>query len=163
MRRNLRVIASIRQRGLRRSSTSPTIHHDVAIVGGGPTGMVLGHLLHQYGVDHIVIERRATPTSHPQAHFINARTMEILQSHMPDVFQEIVKDMPPLVNWRCFNRDSCFCGVFFIHFWLHRDFAYVHQVLGKQLARVDHFESKSHPLLVCTSCHWCFLLCRAGP
>jgi 2-polyprenyl-6-methoxyphenol hydroxylase-like FAD-dependent oxidoreductase len=74
--------------------------YDVVVVGGGPTGMVLGHLLQQYGVQHLVVEKRASPTTHPQAHFINARTMEILQTHMPDVFQALMRDKPPLRNWR---------------------------------------------------------------
>lgn len=87
-------------RGRSLASRASGGQYDVVVVGGGPTGMVLGHLLQQCGVQHLVVERRASPTTHPQAHFINARTMEILQAHMPDVFQALIRDKPPLRSWR---------------------------------------------------------------
>jgi NADPH-dependent 2,4-dienoyl-CoA reductase/sulfur reductase-like enzyme len=50
---------------------------EVLIVGGGPVGLSLSILLSQLGVSSLLVEKRAQPTMHPQAHFINNRTMEV--------------------------------------------------------------------------------------
>lgn len=101
------------------------IHHKinvpVCIVGGGPVGLFLSSLLSQLNVKHCLIEKRRTPTNHPQAHFINVRTMELLQGHLPRVFDSIVKQMPPSQSWR--------------------DFVYCYSVTGRSFARVDHFSN----------------------
>ncbi len=76
-------------------------HYPVAIVGGGPTGMLLSALLTQYGVKHALVERRKDPVAHPQAHFINMRSMEILQGQLPEVFQSVVNAAMDSDNWRC--------------------------------------------------------------
>jgi len=52
----------------------------VAIIGGGPVGLTLGLLLSKLGVRTTVLERLPTPSSHPQAHFINVRSMEVFRS-----------------------------------------------------------------------------------
>ena len=93
----------------------------VVIAGGGPVGLFLSALLSQYGVEHCLVERRLSPTSHPQAHFINARSMELFQGHLPRVFAAIQNEMPPSQNWR--------------------DFVYCYSVTGRAFARVDHFSS----------------------
>ncbi len=36
----------------------PTQHTQVAIIGAGPAGLILGHLLHQQGIDSVIIENR---------------------------------------------------------------------------------------------------------
>jgi hypothetical protein len=51
----------------------------VLIVGGGPVGLTLSILLSRLGVDSLLVERHASPTTHPQAHFINNRTMEVFR------------------------------------------------------------------------------------
>ena len=53
--------------------------HDTTclIVGAGPVGMTLAHLLHALDVPCIVVERRAGPATHPSAHVVNARSLEI--------------------------------------------------------------------------------------
>jgi hypothetical protein len=76
----------------------------VVIVGAGPVGTVLAHLLADYGVSSVCFEKRRAPTTHPQAHFVNARTMEVLQAHMPDVFLEVLRRSPPHEHWRCLQR-----------------------------------------------------------
>ena len=101
-------------------------HHNhvtkVAILGGGPVGLLLSTLLTSYKVPHTVIERRASPTKHPQAHFMNARTMEILLAHLPATFRHVRQSIPAPHNWR--------------------DFCYCYSVLGHEYARVDHFSAR---------------------
>jgi len=72
----------------------------VAIVGGGPVGLLLSKLLSTYGVHHFVIERRKGNRIHPQAHYLNVRTMEILRSTCWKEFEQTLKDSPPSVTWR---------------------------------------------------------------
>jgi len=52
----------------------------VAIVGGGPVGLTLALLLSKLGVRSTVLERLPAPSVHPQAHFINVRSMEVFRS-----------------------------------------------------------------------------------
>jgi 2-polyprenyl-6-methoxyphenol hydroxylase-like FAD-dependent oxidoreductase len=96
-----------------------SIHYPVCITGGGPVGLLMSILLTDMGVNHCLIEKKTAATAHPQAHFINNRTMEIFQSHCNKVFQAIIRSSPPSDNWR--------------------DFVYGYSVLGRQFARVDHF------------------------
>lgn len=52
----------------------------VLIVGGGPCGMLTSLLLSKYNVPSILIEKgKHQPMSHPRAHVLNARSMEILR------------------------------------------------------------------------------------
>lgn len=75
-------------------------HFPVGIVGGGPVGLLMSALLSSKGIQHCLLERRLEPTTHPQAHFMSARTMEILKAHVPRVFNDIVSQVSPSVNWR---------------------------------------------------------------
>ena len=40
---------------------------------------------------------------HPQAHFINVRSMEILKSEVPNVYNGVLSEMPNVNEWECFN------------------------------------------------------------
>jgi 2,4-dichlorophenol 6-monooxygenase len=53
---------------------------DVLIVGAGPSGMVSALCLAQAGIRSIVVERASGLATHPKAHEVNARSIEILQS-----------------------------------------------------------------------------------
>ena len=56
----------------------------VLVVGGGPVGLATACMLEKlYDVPTRVIERQRRPTGHPQAHFLNLRTMEVLYATMP--------------------------------------------------------------------------------
>ena len=92
----------------------------VVIVGGGPTGLFLSTLLSQYNIPSTLIESRTIQEihKHPQAHYLNLRTMEILKHCMPSAYQKVVEDMPPIQDWETFTFSHC--------------------VMGQQIARVVH-------------------------
>jgi 2-polyprenyl-6-methoxyphenol hydroxylase-like FAD-dependent oxidoreductase len=54
---------------------------DVCIVGGGPAGTLLGHLLAKNGVSTIIIERSAGVNRQFRGEHINAETEAILKEH----------------------------------------------------------------------------------
>ncbi len=73
----------------------------VIVVGAGPVGLVASLLLSKYHVAHVLVEQLAEPDGHPQAHFINCRSMEILREL--DALDQIVRDQSaPLDEWRRF-------------------------------------------------------------
>ncbi|GAF43589.1 FAD-dependent monooxygenase [Rhodococcus wratislaviensis] len=57
--------------------------HDtqVLVVGAGGCGLTLSIMLADLGVDHLIIERHATTSHLPKAHYLNSRTMEIFRQH----------------------------------------------------------------------------------
>ncbi len=50
---------------------------DVVIVGAGPVGATAALLLADYGVQCLVVEARHSPQSHPAAHVLSTRSLEI--------------------------------------------------------------------------------------
>ena len=95
----------------------------VVIVGGGPVGLTMSILLSRLGVDSQLVERRAAPTTHPQAHFVNNRTREIFRP-MLGLDREVARAQPPLEDWRHFIYATRMLG-------------------GVELGRVDHFDEKA--------------------
>jgi 2-polyprenyl-6-methoxyphenol hydroxylase-like FAD-dependent oxidoreductase len=51
----------------------------VIVVGAGPVGLVASLFFSKYHVPHLLVEQLVEPDNHPQAHFINCRSMEILR------------------------------------------------------------------------------------
>lgn len=49
--------------------------NQVVVVGAGPVGLVASLLLSNYHVPHVLVEQLAEPDTHPQAHFINCRSI----------------------------------------------------------------------------------------
>jgi 2-polyprenyl-6-methoxyphenol hydroxylase-like FAD-dependent oxidoreductase len=108
----------------------------VLIVGGGPSGLFLAHLLRSYDVPFCLIEAQ-TPEQrfkHPQAHFLNTRTMEILKHGLSycninnndndnnnspyskaentnDVYQKLRAAMPPVEEWKSFRFGPDMIGI----------------------------------------------------
>jgi len=98
-----------------------TLNTPLVIIGGGPTGLTLSILLSRYNVPHTLLESRLPEEifRHPQAHYLNIRTMEILKHYIsPTVYEEVLDAMPNESEW---------CG-----------FTFGHAVLGRRIARVEH-------------------------
>ncbi len=53
----------------------------VLIIGGGGCGLSASIFLSDLGVDHLLVERHATTSHLPKAHYLNQRTMEIFRRH----------------------------------------------------------------------------------
>jgi 2-polyprenyl-6-methoxyphenol hydroxylase-like FAD-dependent oxidoreductase len=78
----------------------------VLIVGGGPTGLFLANLLQSYQIPFTLLEAQSTQQrfKHPQAHFLNTRTMEVLRHTLPPkIYSNIRKAMPPVDEWKSFR------------------------------------------------------------
>ncbi|KAL8150988.1 hypothetical protein V2J09_020796, partial [Rumex salicifolius] len=73
----------------------------VLIVGAGPVGLVLSMLLTKLGVKCAILEKGKAFSRHPQAHFINNRTMEVFRK-LDGLAQEIERSQPPVDLWRKF-------------------------------------------------------------
>jgi 2-polyprenyl-6-methoxyphenol hydroxylase-like FAD-dependent oxidoreductase len=82
-----------------------SVRSPVLIVGGGPTGLFLSLLLARYNVPCIVFEKLSVEErfQHPQAHFLNTRTMEILRHSLPRVYQKVQQAMAPVTEWHTFR------------------------------------------------------------
>lgn len=87
-----------RQWSSTKAQQQPT--HPVAIVGAGPAGLVMSCLLSQFGVPSILLEKAAALPSHPQAHFINLRSMEIMRHAFGGLDGAVLERCPPRDEWR---------------------------------------------------------------
>ena len=65
--------------------------------------MMLSRLLDSYGTPCTVLEASTSLITHPQAHFLNTRTMEILRHSLPNVFTRVRQEMPPVNQWNTFR------------------------------------------------------------
>ncbi|XP_073387845.1 uncharacterized protein [Physcomitrium patens] len=81
----------------------------VLIVGAGPVGLTLSILLSQYGVPSLLVDKRKRLPEHPQAHFLNNRTMEIFRK-MEGLTAEIETKQPPVDQWRRFVYCTTLAG-----------------------------------------------------
>ena len=55
-------------------------HYPVAIVGAGPTGLTLANLLGVYGIDGLIIERKAATVHEPRAVSIDDESLRTMQA-----------------------------------------------------------------------------------
>ncbi|KAL9182180.1 hypothetical protein ACHAXT_012832 [Thalassiosira profunda] len=87
--------------------------HDAIIVGGGPTGLLLSALLSSYDVkSHLLFDKRPVDEllRHPQAHFVNVRSMEILKGEVPQVYRGVLEAMPDVEEWEAFHFGGSVMG-----------------------------------------------------
>ncbi|CAA7023593.1 unnamed protein product [Microthlaspi erraticum] len=99
----------------------------VLIVGAGPVGLVLSILLTKLGVKCAVVDKSTSFSKHPQAHFINNRSMEIFRN-LNGLAEEIERSQPPLDLWR--------------------KFIYCTSLSGSTLGTVDHMQPQDFEKLV---------------
>ncbi|CAO2829426.1 unnamed protein product [Amaranthus hypochondriacus] len=99
----------------------------VLIVGAGPVGLVLSILLTKLGVRCAILEKSKAFSSHPQAHFINNRTMEVFRK-LDGLAEEIQKFQPPVDLWR--------------------KFIYCTSLSGSVLGSVDHMQPQDFEQIV---------------
>jgi 2-polyprenyl-6-methoxyphenol hydroxylase-like FAD-dependent oxidoreductase len=72
----------------------------VVISGAGPTGLTLSALLSRAGVPNVLLEQAAALPTHPQAHFINLRSMEIFRHSLSGLDRSVLAACPPQCQWR---------------------------------------------------------------
>ena len=65
----------------------------VIIVGGGGCGLSMSAFLSDYGVKHVLFDRKAVASALPKAHYLNQRTMETFRLH--EMHREIRKKSCP--------------------------------------------------------------------
>lgn len=61
----------------------PSLRTQVAIVGAGPAGLMLGHLLHRQGIDSVIVENRA------RQHVIDRVRAGVLEQGTVDLMSEV--------------------------------------------------------------------------
>ena len=76
-------------------------HDQILIIGAGPVGLCSSLLLSKYGLNHTLIEQKSSPVKHPQAHFVQCRSMEILRS-LNGLDSTIEKLSDPKESWQQF-------------------------------------------------------------
>ncbi|KAM7464722.1 hypothetical protein LguiA_032843 [Lonicera macranthoides] len=99
----------------------------VLIVGAGPVGLSLSLLLTKLGVKCAVLEKSTTFSKHPQAHFINNRSMEVFRK-FNGLAEDIQKSQPPVELWR--------------------KFIYCTSLTGSVIGSVDHMQPQDFDRIV---------------
>lgn len=74
---------------------------NIVVIGAGPVGLVASLLLSKYQIGHMLVEQLSEPDNHPQAHFINCRSMEILRE-LDGLDQVVRSESAPTDEWRRF-------------------------------------------------------------
>src|SRR3954470_7742768 len=54
-----RNLSKYSRSGLSMAASSTSLRTQVGIVGGGPAGLMLGHLLQRHGIESVILERRS--------------------------------------------------------------------------------------------------------
>ncbi len=98
----------------------------VLIVGAGPAGATAALLLAEHGIDTLVVERRPAPSTHPAAHVLSTRTLEIFREL--GLEHEVRRLSSPLYELR--------------------DILYATSLTGPELGRITIYDPES------TEAHW---------
>ena len=69
------------------------LNYDVIVVGTGPTGLVLAHLLGNYGLHTLVIDKNSGPVDEARAVTIDDESLRTLQATgmLPEVLPNVVQ------------------------------------------------------------------------
>ncbi|OIT33571.1 hypothetical protein A4A49_36383 [Nicotiana attenuata] len=110
-----------------KSVTSDDSVLPVLIIGAGPVGLVLSILLTKLGVKCAILEKNKVFSKHPQAHFINNRSMEVFRK-LDGLGDEILRSQPPVEFWR--------------------KFIYCTSLTGPILGAVDHIQPQDFDRIV---------------
>ncbi len=70
---------------------------DVLVIGAGPTGMIAALCLARYGIKSVLIERREGIQTHPKAHELSARSIEILHG-LGFTYEELMAEASPAAD-----------------------------------------------------------------
>jgi 2-polyprenyl-6-methoxyphenol hydroxylase-like FAD-dependent oxidoreductase len=81
---------------------------DVVVVGAGPVGATAALLLSGHGLECIVVEARGEPRSHPAAHVLSTRSMEIWRG--VDLEHDIRRLSAPSHDLRCIAYCTSLAG-----------------------------------------------------
>lgn len=73
---------------------SGALDFQVIIVGGGGCGLSMSSFLSDFGIEHVLFDRKTDASALPKAHYLNQRTMETLRVHNLDA--EIKKQSCPM-------------------------------------------------------------------
>ena len=73
----------------------------LVVVGAGPVGLVSSLLLSRFHIFHFLVEQEKGPDDHPQAHFINHRSMEVLRE-LDHLDREVLACSAKKEEWRRF-------------------------------------------------------------
>jgi 2-polyprenyl-6-methoxyphenol hydroxylase-like FAD-dependent oxidoreductase len=92
-------------------------HFQVVIAGAGPTGLTMSGLLARMRIKHLIVEKAPNISTHPMAHYVNVRTMEILRSEF-GIEKHVHQLSPPRSAWE--------------------DFVWCTSVAGRTLFRMTH-------------------------
>ena len=96
---------------------------DLLIVGAGPSGMVSALCLAHAGIRSIVVERAPGVSTHPKAHEVNARSIEIL-TELGIELEELEAESSPAAD----AARIVFC-----------------ETVGKEFGRIDLLAAENHP------------------
>jgi 2-polyprenyl-6-methoxyphenol hydroxylase-like FAD-dependent oxidoreductase len=94
------------------------------IVGAGPVGLTCAHFLAKVGVSSTILERQTKHRTHPSAHLIHDRTMEIFREI--GIHDKILDKVAPVEDWK--------------------RHIYCHTAAGKIYRTQDNFEGKRYEL-----------------
>jgi 2-polyprenyl-6-methoxyphenol hydroxylase-like FAD-dependent oxidoreductase len=86
------------------AKTNTIFGNDVAtdalvVVGAGPVGLVSSLLLSRFQIPHVLVEQQTGPEEHPQAHFINHRSLEVLRE-LGRLDREVLACSTHMEAWR---------------------------------------------------------------
>lgn len=87
----------------------------MVIVGAGPVGSTLALLLARYNIKSVVVEKQNKQdlVSHPRAHVVNSRTLEIIRGvsdPRDQLIERVMSSVHKMSTWDKFIYASSICG-----------------------------------------------------